>query len=241
MSILPVMLCLVVAAAEQQAVAEKPARVLIVTGEDYPGHLWKETGPALRKLLEKDKRFEARIVEDAAFLASPAVEDYDVILLHFKNYKPISREAQVRENLAKLVKAGKGLVVLHFACGAFEDWPEFGQLAGMIYDAKLPPHDPRGQFTVNIVKPDHPITRGMTDFQTDDELYTCLKPMRDVEVLAAARSKVTGKDHPMAFVFAYGKGSVFHTPLGDNVRALEMSGPAELLRRGCLWAAGRAP
>jgi type 1 glutamine amidotransferase len=241
MSILPIMLCLAAVAAEQQPPAAKPARVLIVTGDDYPGHRWKETGPAVRTLLEQDKRLEARIIEDPAFLASPAAEDYDVILLHFKNYKPIAHENQVRENLAKLVKAGKGLVVLHFACGAFEDWPQFCELAGMIYDPKLPSHDPRGPFTVQIVKPDHPLVRGMADFQTDDELYTCLKPMREVEVLAAARSKVTGKDHPMAFVFECGKGRVFHTPLGDDRRALEMPGPAELLRRGCLWAAGRTP
>ena len=39
------------------------------------------------------------------------------------------------------------------------------------------------------------------------------------EVLATAHSKVTGKDHPMAFVFEYGKGRVFHTPLGHDVRA----------------------
>jgi type 1 glutamine amidotransferase len=45
----------------------------------------------------------------------------------------------------------------------------------------------------------------------------------------------------MAFAFEYGKGRVFHTPLGHDVRAIEIPGTAELLRRGCLWAAGRKP
>jgi uncharacterized protein len=222
--------------------AKKPdrVRVLIVTGADYEGHLWRETAPVIRKVLEQDKRFEVRIVEDPDFLASPAVDNYDVIFLHFKNYAPLAHEGAARENLANLVKQGKGLVLFHFACGAFENWPEFANLAGRVWDRKTA-HDPRGPFSVKIVQPQHPMVREMPDFQADDELYTCLVGDRPVEVLAAARSKVTGKDHPMAFVFQYGKGRVFHTPLGHDVRAIEMPGVAELTRRGCLWVAGRQP
>ena len=81
----------------------------------------------------------------------------------------------------------------------------------------------------------------MRDFQADDELYICLIGERPVKVLATARSKVTHKEHPMAFVFDYGKGRVFHTPLGHDVRSIEMPGVAELIRRGCLWTAKKLP
>jgi len=217
-------------------------RVLLVTGMDFSGHHWKETAPAIRKVLEQDKRFDVRIVEDPEFLASPAIADYDVILLHFftENHKQFLREKQIRENLAHFVKQGKGLAVLHFACGAFEDWPEYANLVGKVWDKKTF-HDPRGPFQVHIVQKDHPITRGMKDFQADDELYVCLTGQRSVEVLATAHSKITNKDHPMAFVFEYGKGRVFHTPLGHDVRAIEMPGVAELIRRGCLWTARKLP
>jgi type 1 glutamine amidotransferase len=214
-----------------------PTRVLLVTGVDYAGHHWKETAPVVRNLLEQDKRFEVRIVEDPEFLATPVVFDYDAIILHFKNYKPLVRAAAARENLTTFVKQGKGLVLLHFACGAFEDWPEFRQLAGKVWDGTS--HDPRGPFQVKIVDPNHPITRGMKDFDADDELYTCLTGDRKVQILAVARSKVKGADQPMAFVFDYGKGRVFHTPLGHDVKALQMPGVAELIRRGTAWAAGR--
>jgi uncharacterized protein len=220
--------------------ATKPVRVLLVTGVDYGGHHWKETAPAVRKVLEQEKRMEVRIVEDPEFLASPTVADYDVIFLHFKNYQPLKREKESRENLVNLVKRGKGLVLLHLACGAFEQWPEFADLAGRVWDRKTT-HDPRGLFTVQITQPQHPIMRGLHDFQADDELYICLTGDRPVEILATAHSKLTGKDHPMAFVFPYGEGRVFHTPLGHDVRAIEMPGVAELLRRGCLWAANRQP
>ena len=231
-----------IAAATAPACGADNVRVLVVTGIDDSGHHWKETAPAIRKVLEQDKRFDVRIVEDPEFLASPAVADYDVIFLHFstENHKPFAREKQIRENLANLVKQGKGLVVFHFACGAFEDWPEYANLVGKVWDRKTT-HDPRGPFQVQIVQKDHPITRGMKDFQADDELYICLTGERPVEVLATAHSKITNKDHPMAFVFEYGKGRVFHTPLGHDVRAIEMPGVAELIRRGCLWTAGKLP
>ena len=86
------------------------------------------------KFSRQDKRIEVRIVEDPEFLATPVIDDYDVIFLHFKNYQPFRREKEVCANLANFVKRGKGLVLLHYACAAFEDWPEFGELAGKVYD-----------------------------------------------------------------------------------------------------------
>ena len=223
----------------ERAAAAEPIRVLLVTGVDYPGHKWKQTGPALRDVLEQEKRFDVRIAEDPEMLASDTIFDYDVILLHFKNYEPFQRETEVRENLTKFVREGGGLALLHFACGAFPGWPEFQDLAGRVWDEAMTGyHDPRGSFTIKIANADHPITRGMKDFQADDELYFCLKGDRQVEVLATAHSKVTGKDHPMAFVFQYDKGRVFHSPLGHDVKAIQMLGVADLLRRGTAWAAG---
>jgi uncharacterized protein len=79
--------------------AEPPVRVLLVTGVDYAGHRWKETTPALRGVLEKDSRLTVRVIEDHEFLASDAIFDYDVILLHMKNYDPTQRaEPGVRQS-----------------------------------------------------------------------------------------------------------------------------------------------
>ena len=221
---------------------EKPdrIRVLLVTGVDHPAHRWKETAPALRDLLQQDKRFEVRIVEDPDQLATGVMFEYDVVLLHFKNYKPLAQGDRAKANLARFVTEGKGLVLLHFASGALEDWPAFAGLAGMVWDRKGS-HDPRARFTVRIVDASHPITRGMESFEADDELYTCLAGDREVDLLAVARSKVTGRDHPMAFAFTFGKGRVFHTPLGHDAKAIRVPGTAQLLRRGCAWAAGRQP
>lgn len=218
---------------------ESPVRLLLVTGVD-PAHNWRATTPALRTVLEQGGRIEVRVVEDPEFLASPAIFQYDVVLLHFMNDKPLKHAQQVQHNLASFVREGKGLVVFHFACGALAGWDEFAKLAGRIWDRKRT-HDPRGRFLVRIVDQQHPITRGLKDFEADDELYFCLTGDAPVQLLAVARSKVTNQDEPMALVLEYGKGRVFNTPLGHDARAIAMPGVAELLRRGCLWAAGRQP
>jgi type 1 glutamine amidotransferase len=227
------------ATAEPAAKAsEDKIRVLLVTGNDYPGHEWKLTTPAVRQILEQDPRMIVRIVEDPEFLASPALDQYDLVVLNYMNWESPDPSEAAAKSLQQFVQKGKGLVLLHFTCGAWGNWPEYANLAGRIWD-KVNTHDPRGPFQVEITTQDHPVTRGMKAFESDDELYTCLAGDRPITVLATAKSKVTGKDHPMAFVFDYGQGRVFHTPLGHDVKAFTMTGPAELIRRGCAWAAGR--
>lgn len=222
-----------------EASGEKPVRVLIVTGQDYPGHPWRETTPVVRRQLEQDPLFVVRVVEDPHFLDSAALKSYDVVLLHFMNWETPSPGEIARRNLREYVEAGGGLVLIHFACGAWQDWPGFVDLAGRVWDPKLRGHDPRGPFRVVPTTVDHPITSGLKAFDTDDELYTCLAGEVPVTVLATARSKVDGLDYPMAFVLEPGKGRVFHTPLGHDPKALEPAAVGELLRRGTRWAAGR--
>jgi type 1 glutamine amidotransferase len=214
-----------------------PAKILLVTGIDYPGHPWRETAPALRDLLEKDARLQVRVLEDAHLLDSAALTNYDAVVLHFMNWEQPAPGLAARQNLQQFVAQGGGLMLVHFACGAWQDWPEFRQLAGRVWDPALRGHDPRGSFRVEIADPDHPITRGLQAFDTDDELYTCLTGDRPIRVIARARSKVDGKDYPMGFVFEFGQGRVFHTVLGHDVKAITNSAVPDLFRRGCAWTA----
>jgi type 1 glutamine amidotransferase len=110
-----------------------------------------------------------------------------------------------------------------------------------VWNPKLRGHDPHRRFRVEITDVDHPVTKGLKPFEITDELYTCLDGKTPITVLATARSKVDKKDYPMAFVLTYGKGKVFHTPLGHDVRAFSAPGAGELIRRGCAWAAGLPP
>ena len=217
-------------------------RVLLVTGQDWPGHLWRETAPALRQLLEQDKRFTVRIIEDPHALDSVALTNYQVALLHFQNWQQPGPGVAARENLRRFVENGGGLMSVHFACGAWQgEWPEFAKVIGRVWDPKLRGHDPRGKFTVQIVDREHAVTRGLNDFETDDELYTCLVGDAPIHLLAQAESKVDNRDYPMAFTHTYGKGRVFLTTLGHDVQAFTNSCVPQLLRQGCAWAAGSPP
>ena len=224
-----------------KAVTPETRQVVIVTGIDYPGHKWKETAPALAQVLRKDPRLKVDVVETPTFLATEKLKDYDTVVLHFMNWETPDPGEQARQNLAQFVSRGGGVVAVHFACGAFQGWPEFEKIIGRVYDPKLPPHDPYGPFEVHMTNVDHPITRGLKPFEITDELYTCLAGNLPIQVLAEAKSKVDGKNYAMAFILKYGKGRVFHSPLGHDVGAITNAGAAELFRRGCAWTAGLPP
>jgi len=212
--------------------------VLIVTGIDYPGHKWKLTAPVLAKAIAADKRLNVTITEEPNDLAKDKLGDYDVIVLHFMDWEVPDPGPEARANLKDAVQNGTGLVLVHFACGAFQEWPEFVKLAGRVWDPKLRGHDPNGKFTVKIVDDKHPAMKGITDFETIDELYTCLTGQTPITVLATARSKVDNKDYPMAFVLNYGKGRVFHSVLGHDVQALDNPYVGRLYSNACAWCAG---
>ncbi|MGQ9504310.1 MAG: ThuA domain-containing protein [Thermogutta sp.] len=213
-------------------------RCLIVTGEDYPGHKWQETTPVLKSALERQGRIKVDVAEDIKVLRTGRLMDYDVLVMHFKNYDPTVPGREGLEQLAKFVQQGGGVVLVHFACGAFQEFKDdFVKIAGRVWNPQLRGHDPHGTFTVRIVDPEHPISHGMKDFETVDELYTCLDGDIPIHLIAVARSKVDGRDYPMAFVLEVGQGRVFHCVLGHNPQAFAAPQVQQLFERGCLWAA----
>jgi len=227
-------------AAEPKGPNPDAKKVLIVTGVDS-AHNWKATMGPLAEVLRKDPRLDVKVVEDPNFIASDELKAYDVVVLHFQNPKPLEKGVEGGKKLQKLVEEGKGLVLIHFACGALREWPDFVKLAGRVWNPKFRAHDPRGPFQVTLTDVKHPITEGTQAFDTDDELYTCLDGDTPIQVLAEAKSKVDQKMYPMAFVLTVGKGRVFHTVLGHDPKAMAFPGVAELFRRGTAWAAGLPP
>lgn len=230
-------------AAEPASPVQAPAdqaRILVLTGNEYPGHKWRETAPLIAQFLGADRRLTVEVNADPQFLASPKLDTYQAIVLNYLNWKCADPGEPARTNLKKFVEGGKGLVIVHNACAAFGDWPEFKEIAGRAWNPnRVHGHDPNGTFKVEITAVDHPITRGMKSFETIDELYTCLlQDGRPVEVLATAMSKVEKKAHPMALVNHYGKGRVFLCVLGHDVKALSVDAVQDLYRRGTAWAAG---
>ena len=217
--------------------AEPEKRVAVVTGDDIAGHHWRTVSAEVARILRKDDRLQVSIQETPYLYASPLVDYWDATVLCFQN-DHMKTGPDIWSGLRDHVSEGAGLVLVHFACGAFQEWEDFVKVAGRVWNPDLRAHDPRGKFTVNISDADHSITEGLSDFQTFDELYTCLDGDTSIEVLATATSKVDNKKYPMAFTNTFGDGSVFHCTLGHDLRAFEAEEVGRLYLRGLAWTLG---
>lgn len=221
-------------------------KVLIVNDANKDFYRFEGTAPLLQQSLNETADIEADLVNDAEVLATDKVFAYDVLLLHFKNYKPLKAQEQAQKNLIKFVNDGRGLYIYHFACGAFEDWKEFEKLIGRIWEPDEKKnmsdgkhiifHDVYGKFKVHYTNTEHPITKGLTDFETQDELYHCFKPSEvPITVLAESVSNINNKAYPMAFVLQYGKGRVYHTTLGHDAASVTSEGFVKLHTNAVRW------
>ena len=231
--------CSAVSAAEPaDSAANKRVKVLLVTGIEY--HNWRETAPQIAKQLASCPEIEVRLETNFNVLCSDEIFDYDVLFFNFWNSRddpPSLDDDLALSNIEKFLDSGKGIVVYHLAIGVFETHKDrVEKIIGRVYDRSLPPHDPFREFEVNIVKRDHPIMKSVPDFKILDELYTCFAlEGRPIEVLAEAMSINVQKSFPMAYLHKYGKGHVFTTVLGHDLRALKSQEFVTILRNAVLW------
>lgn len=105
-------------------------------------------------------------------------------------------------------------------------------------------HGKQHPFAVVIRNGGHPITKGLPPvfMHAQDELYDKLRgPAENIDVLATAYADPatggSGEHEPMIFTVGYGKGRVFHTPMGHSADAMKCVGFGTVLLRGCEWAA----
>jgi type 1 glutamine amidotransferase len=226
-----------------ESTLEDPLRVTILTGHHYPAHEWKITTPALIQVVEQDPRVRITVAEDVGDLQ---LENQHVLVINYMNWGKPGLTDDQKQALVGFFERGGGLVVFHGATGVWNssicpkesEWPEFRDKITARWWASSSGHDDFGPVRVEIVAPDHEITRGLGAFDTQDELYVRLGGQNGVP-LVAAQSKVAAHKEPLAWAHSYGKGRVFVTALGHGVVSIRSAGA--LFRRATVWATGAPP
>ncbi len=233
-----------------ESAIDPPLRALILTGHNHPAHDWRAVTAALIGVLEQDPRVVVDVSEEIEDLATDRIRSYGLLVLNYANWERSGLSDAAKRNFVAYLEGGGGLAVIHFANGAFNstlpppasDWEEYRTRIvrrAWMHGENRSGHDPFGPFRVEITSREHPITKGLAPFETEDELYFRQEGPLPIEPLAAARSKVTGRDEPMAWAYDYGRGRVFQTVLGHSDRSIRAAGA--LIRRGASWAAGGPP
>lgn len=191
----------------------------------------------------------------------PDLTKYDVVVSNY-NGRPWPEE--FNKQLESQLSAGKiGLVIIHAANNSFGRWEEYNQMIGMgwrnnrfgkrmkiLDDGKVvivpkgedqgAGHRYRGEFQITIRDAKHPTVKGMPSewMHCRDELYDNMRgPIENVHLIATAYSKGTKVHEPMIWSVKYGKGRVFHTPMGHDANAMRCIGFQSVLQRGSEWAA----
>lgn len=226
-------------AAAQAAQAAPKIKVLLITGDDAaPSHDWRKVAPATRDILTASGKFDVKICEDPGILDSTAsLNRYDLVFLAMFNARTPTITDTAKENLINFVKGGKGFVVSHLASASFKEWGEFNKLCGRTWVMGTSGHGPRSKFMVKIATKDNPITKGLEDFEANDELYAKLQGATPINVLVTADSDWSKRTEPLVFTLEYGQGRIFHEAFGHDVEALENPSVRKLIVRGCEWAA----
>lgn len=205
----------------------EPRRIeVLFLGHDSDHHNSEEFLPYLAASLTP-KGINFTYTSDLDDLNTAYLKHFDAIAI-YANHDEIGKEQE--QALVKYVKSGGGLVPIHSASYCFRNSPEYVKMVGGQFSS----HD-TATFSQTIINTEHPISAGYTPFSSWDETYVHTAHS-DKEVLM---ERVEGDHHePYTWVKNYGKGRVFYTALGHDLRTWDQPGFHELIYRGITWAIG---
>lgn len=224
-----------------EAAQDKPIKVLVVTG----GHGFeKEPFFAIFKGMD-GIAFDTGEQKQTSEAYDRELSKYDVIVLYDMPQK--ITEAQ-KKNLLKFLADGKGLVALHHCLGSYQNWPDFQKIiGGKFYIAERTEegvkHPKSGwkhdvTFKVNIADRNHPIVRGVSDFEILDEVYSKYLVRPGVKPLLTVDHPLSGK--VIAWTHSFGKAPVVYILLGHGPSSYNNPNYQKLVANAIRWAARRS-
>ena len=127
------------------------------------------------------------------------------------NYKKTLSQKQ-QENFLKLMDRGVGLVILHHAIYGYRPWPEFQKIVGVT--SWLSGTKNNVTMKIHVEDPQHPMTKGLTDFTITGETYRGHVLDPKVHVLLTTDEPSNAK--AVAWVHTYRKSPVCYLQLGHG-------------------------
>jgi putative heme-binding domain-containing protein len=149
-----------------------------------------------------------------------------------------------RKAVFDFAAAGKGIVMLH--PGTWYGYTEWPELNARIVGGGARGHDKIAKFSVNAVKPAHPIMKGVpATFEVEDELYYInAEPEKippgtaAIEVLAETSPSVKfSKPHPAVWITQHDQARIVGITLGHDQRVHDHEAFRTLLANAVKWAA----
>lgn len=228
-------------AADQPTFQLGKIRVLVVTG----GHDFERD--AFFKIFQDNPHITYEAVEHPKaheHLRAEASRQFDVLVL-YDMWPKISDEAKA--DFVNLIRSGKGLVALHHCLASYQDWDEYEKIIGGKYF--LQKHLVNGEekpgstykhgvkFSVHVVNPKDPVTRGLGDFEVLDETYGLFEVLPGMKPLLTTTEPTSSPT--IGWSHNYGKGRVVYIELGHDHIAYENPNYRKLLDQAIQWAGRR--
>lgn len=222
--------------AAASAAGQPPLKALFLTGGGY--HDYKTLAPHLTTNMSALVNVTFDVKFDMEVLKNPQFADaYDVVV-----YDLCFDEADgpLLDHALAVIRAGKPTVMIHCSVHAFrrsDRVHEWENCCGM----RSKVHDPFQPFGTQKLDPDNPITRHWpADWKTaGDELYQTIEFLPGSKPLLRAKSPRDGREHIVCWTSTYGKGNVFATTLGHDMKTAAQPDYLQLLARGLLWTCGK--
>jgi type 1 glutamine amidotransferase len=213
---------------------------MIVWG-GWPGHEPEQGAHVVAGVL-KENGFKVHLENSTKAFSNPALMKLSLVV-------PIitmsSVEKQEVASLTAAIESGVGFAGYHGGmCDAFRDSPEYQFICGGQYVAH--PGDESKDYyvdyTVNVIKPDDPIMKGIKDFPyRSEQYYMHVDPSNEVLATTTFTGEygdwLEGVVMPVVWKRRHGKGRVFYSSLGHVSKEFEVPEMKTILTRGLLWAA----
>ena len=99
--------------------ARETLDVLLLSGSN--NHNWRQTTPALVRILEDSGAFAVDVIEDPSVCTAQMLKKYDVVLSNWTNFPSKERPwgDEAAKALLDFVRSGRGFVVFHGATACF--------------------------------------------------------------------------------------------------------------------------